>query len=134
VLECVLVREQQRLHVPERLLSAMDGNRLRRFRRESGVRVQIAVRKVPEHEEQTVAERLPHGCDDRTGASTVGTRVVAVFHENDRRVDTAEAVIARTRRLVELVGFHHGFPKQDGRPIAVGPARFFRLPDSLDRP
>ena len=97
-LEVVGPGKQQMVHRPELPLR---GCRFGRLGGQRGVRVNLHLRKVPEHESQPLAEGLHEVLRHRFGLHAGRAFVVAVFEQRQRRVGVALAVIGGAQR-------HHG--------------------------
>ena len=90
-----LVLEEQIVHWPETALAACSlGGACRQIR----VPVRVDERHVTEHEPQAAAEALSNDSDDDVRTCAVGTLVVAILDQRDRRVVRALRVVVRTNR------------------------------------
>jgi hypothetical protein len=88
--ECVLVGEQEIVHLPER---ALVGGGLGGFRGELGAGMDVVQRQVPP-DVAHVTEITEELADDRLRLPAVGAFEIAVLDDRDRRLDRSANVVA----------------------------------------
>src|SRR5258708_1947532 len=104
--EGILVLEQKVVHLPERVVAAVRGDRFSGLRRGLRVRMDLRQREVAEGEPHLVAGLRQDRLQDEVRAAAVRALVVAVLHQRNGGIGRSEEVIFRTDRHAEDAAAH----------------------------
>src|SRR3984957_761628 len=99
IFQRVLILVEQVVHLPELALSA---GSLRRLSGMLGMRMRLREREIPKNKPHLVAEALLQRLHHRRRFVAVGTFVVPVFDQRDRRLRRSLHVIVRADRRFEF--------------------------------